>query len=773
MSTVGSANVEITADDRPARGKISGFVGFLKQTSKIATGVMAGLAFFEGVSRGINAAKDSTIGANAAMEQYQNTLAVVLKDSKKAAETLAWAEKFAAKTPFEIPDVVEATVRLESYGLSAQKVLQTTGDMAAVMGKPLMQAVEAVADAQTGELERLKEFGITKDMLIEKSAEMGKKEVVNAKGQITDMEAFNEALFALMEERYKGGMEIQSKTFNGMISNVKDSVGTIARELSKQMFEGLKKRLESIVPIMSGVTQLIKGDVAGFSETVTQSFGQEKGLKIMKFFFALQEGAKKAGEAFNITKEFVKALFALFKGNEGRGTSILHRLGLSPGEIQQILNAINLIKKYIQAFIEVTIMRFQTMSKFIIDAWKVIWPYIQPLIQQIVQFIQSKLEQVVAFWNQYGGQITTAVQNAFNLILSIIKFVMPAVLFIIESIWKNIEGVINGALNIILGLVKIFTGLFTGDFKLMWDGIKQLFIGAIEFVWNLMSLLFIGRILGGIKAFVTQGVAKSKEFWMKVAEIFRNLDNEVAKIVGSLVSKVIGYFKNYYTQGRQIFDTAKVFGVRTFQAMKDAIVGTARKLVDDVLGKFTSFKNRISTTFDDLLSKAKYIFNKVGEAIARPVDEARSRISNAVEKIKSIFGAIKLTLPKIKTPSFKLLNWSKNPLNWIKAMPTIDVQWNALGGIFTKPTIFNTPMGLQGFGEAGPEAAIPLTKKVLGTIGAMISSTMPGGNGIDLSGLIEAIFTLAGRPVIVELEGREIAREIHEDVTEFQGRARG
>ena len=36
--------------------------------------------------------------------------------------------------------------------------------------------------------------------------------------------------------------------------------------------------------------------------------------------------------------------------------------------------------------------------------------------------------------------------------------------------------------------------------------------------------------------------------------------------------------------------------------------------------------------------------------------------------------------------------------------------WNADGAIFSKPTIFNTRMGLQGVGEAGPEAVAPIDK---------------------------------------------------------------
>ena len=263
MAQAGSAFVKIIADDSQARKTISGFFGFMKKTGTIAAGVMGGLAVFETVKNTFSGLGAATIGANADMETYQNTLATVLKSTEKATNMLAWANKFAAQTPFEIPDIVEATTKLETYGISAKATLGGIGDMAAVTGKPLMQAVEAIADAQTGELERLKEFGITKGMLINKSAALGQGEIVNASGQITDMEGLNKALFALMEERYKGGMERQSKTFKGMVSNAKDVAGTISRELSKPIFEKFKQGLQSILPVGNSLVSFVKGDMTG------------------------------------------------------------------------------------------------------------------------------------------------------------------------------------------------------------------------------------------------------------------------------------------------------------------------------------------------------------------------------------------------------------------------------------------------------------------------------------------------------------------------------
>lgn len=173
----------------------------------------------------------TAIDGAANIEQFRNTLETVLKDPDKARQKLAWASRFANKTPFENEEVVGGMTKLQSYGIEGDRVLKTTkrtylemiGDMAAGMGKSFDQAIEAVADAKTGELERLKEFGITKNMV----ADFGKSqglEIFNNKGQIQDMELFNKTLFELMNSRFGGAMEKQSKTFKGGISTIQGAL---------------------------------------------------------------------------------------------------------------------------------------------------------------------------------------------------------------------------------------------------------------------------------------------------------------------------------------------------------------------------------------------------------------------------------------------------------------------------------------------------------------------------------------------------------------------
>lgn len=102
---------------------------------------------------GFGALVASGLKANSNMEQYKATLDTVMGDSQKAAEKLDWVKKFAAQTPFEIPELVESTVKLQAMGLEAEKMLPIAGDMAAVFsssGKTVGDATEAINDAMMG-----------------------------------------------------------------------------------------------------------------------------------------------------------------------------------------------------------------------------------------------------------------------------------------------------------------------------------------------------------------------------------------------------------------------------------------------------------------------------------------------------------------------------------------------------------------------------------------------------------------------------------------------
>ena len=178
---------------------------------------------FGTAAAGVTAALAAKTGLSEAMdlEGYRLQLETATKDTQKASEIMQYAINLANKTPFEGGELVEGAAKFETMGMAAQKWLPLAGDMAAATNKSFDQATEALIDAQNGELERLKEFGITKAKIVEQGEKMfAGVQLVNNKGQIVNQEKFNEALISLMQERFGGGMEKQATTMKGLWSTV-------------------------------------------------------------------------------------------------------------------------------------------------------------------------------------------------------------------------------------------------------------------------------------------------------------------------------------------------------------------------------------------------------------------------------------------------------------------------------------------------------------------------------------------------------------------------
>ena len=188
------------------------FTNFASSSVKAVGAAGAALAGL-GAKTGLSEALD--------LEGYRQQLNTATKDTQKASQIMQYAVNLANKTPFEAGELVEGAAKFEAMGMSANKWLTRTGDMAAATNKGFDQATEALIDAQTGELERLKEFGITKAMIADQAEKMfTDQQIINNQGQIVNQEKFNEALIALMEDKFSGGMEAQAETVRGAWSTV-------------------------------------------------------------------------------------------------------------------------------------------------------------------------------------------------------------------------------------------------------------------------------------------------------------------------------------------------------------------------------------------------------------------------------------------------------------------------------------------------------------------------------------------------------------------------
>lgn len=174
--------------------------------------------------------------------------------------TAAWERlvQFAATTPYSLEQAVQGFVKLKALGLDpSERSMTSFGNTAAAMGKDLMQMIEAVADATTGEFERLKEFGI-------KSKAEGDKVTFTFQNIKTTVQnnalAINEYLTKIGENQFAGAMSERMKTLDGDISNLSDSMQALYLSVSQSGFgdvvaASVQKATEAVQELTASVKQ--------------------------------------------------------------------------------------------------------------------------------------------------------------------------------------------------------------------------------------------------------------------------------------------------------------------------------------------------------------------------------------------------------------------------------------------------------------------------------------------------------------------------------------
>lgn len=216
-------------------------------------------------------------------EQYQVMLEGLEGSAAGARKAMAWVQEFTAKTPYEIDQVMEAFIALKAYGVDPMNgSLTALGDASSGMSKPLMQAVEALADATTGEFERLKEFGIRASKEGNRVSFTFRKNGKDIRRD-ADMtgEAIEKVLVGIMSERFGGGMARQATTLFGMISNLKDMWTSFLLLVAEAgIFDVVKKDLEGL---LSRVNELAKsGELKRWAEEISNRL--EKAWQLGKSF---------------------------------------------------------------------------------------------------------------------------------------------------------------------------------------------------------------------------------------------------------------------------------------------------------------------------------------------------------------------------------------------------------------------------------------------------------------------------------------------------------
>jgi len=190
-----------------------------------------------------------------AFESMQKSLETVTGSAEKASLAMAGIRDFAKETPFQVKELTDAFIKLKALGIApTEEKLMSFGNTSSAMGKSLNQMIEAVADASTGEFERLKEFGI-------KARSEGENVTFTFQNVATTVGKNSKEITGYLEDigktQFAGAMAGQMDTINGKISNLGDSVDDLFVTFSDAGGGGTTKG--ALDTIIQGVNALTDG----------------------------------------------------------------------------------------------------------------------------------------------------------------------------------------------------------------------------------------------------------------------------------------------------------------------------------------------------------------------------------------------------------------------------------------------------------------------------------------------------------------------------------
>ncbi|VXB03274.1 hypothetical protein [Chryseobacterium sp. 8AT] len=243
--------------NRVPRNRAAGFLGNLGQLAGAGSAISSLLPAVGG-ALSIASLGQQIFDVTKRFEGYSQTLKNAYGSSVKAQGAFDKIQQFAAKTPYGVDELTASFIKLKNRGFDpTTEELTKMGDLAASQGKSMDQYVEALLDAQTGEYERLKEFGI-------KAKTTGDMVTFSFKGvekqvKKTDQEAIRNAIISFGELKgVVGGMAGQATTLEGKLSNMGDTWDSVMYNMGKSGKGFMSDMIDLANELLSAFNDLIE-----------------------------------------------------------------------------------------------------------------------------------------------------------------------------------------------------------------------------------------------------------------------------------------------------------------------------------------------------------------------------------------------------------------------------------------------------------------------------------------------------------------------------------
>lgn len=605
------------------------------------------------------------LGANVEVERLNAALQTTEGSAAGAEAAFKRIQKFTAETPFQLAQVTDGYMKLKNLGMDpSERAMTSYGNTASSMGKDLNQMVEAVADASTGEFERLKEFGI-------KASSQGNKVAFTFGGVTTTVgknsKAIQDYLIGLGETKFAGAMERQMGTLGGVISNLKDNLFMAAVAIGKGgMNDALRELLRELVGVSGAsgsvakaigqvlgqqirrVTQLIRW-LKTHVETVT------KVLKLMVLALAVQkyfQFASAVGKAITLVRTFgrvallaqaklllipaviglilllIQDLYINMRGGRSLTGRFIDKFREAPGPIGAIARALAGILPFLKKLFTAAaslIARLAPIAKRLIAR-------VLPVVKTVFLMVLKLWQDQIAMWLDILEELWPVVEDLLAALIAAFQELLPA----IKDLFATVFEVVRELVPVFKDLFRAVIGLVKELVPIVIDIVKTVISTVIDVVRSLLPLVrTLFKVLLPIIVARLKTVISYTAWLVKTAiKILRPVIQftiATLKVLITVVTKVVVWIAGAIHWLRdKVWEpvTAKVTEWWT------ALEGFLTPIIDKIRGLFEGLGAAIIGIWDGVKAAVEQVLNWMDEKLGGVVES----VGGAVDKVTSFLG---------------------------------------------------------------------------------------------------------------------------------------
>lgn len=278
-------------------------------------------------------------------------------------------------------------------------------------------------------------------------------------------------------------------------------------------------------------------------------------------------------------------------------------------------------------------------------------PVLQSLSTRFVEFKDQYLSPLIDKFLEFGGKVADAVTKLWTGVIQpfIEWFIANVAPVIAENLqlaidtfftfWEAVSGVIEGLLTALGGVIDFVVGVFTGDWTLAWEGIKEIFFG----IWEALKEIVSGAI-ELIQSVINQAwtviSGSTSVIWNGIKALLNTLwtwlKTQASKLFNAIKTAINTAWENVKAKTSEIWEGIKEFVTTLWDAIKTAVDEKFTAMKDAIAGVWDTVRDKTKETWDGIWADIKGIINMIINGVENMANRVIDAINAMIDAVNEV-----------------------------------------------------------------------------------------------------------------------------------------